>query len=468
MKRTIAFVLAVVVLICFFPINAIPVYADTGETAENTCSTENDVNKIYYSDIFWGYPKILKTVYIPRYSTETSQVLSSIIGEYVYTDDFTLAVTHHGINTALDSDEWGKHILDNAGVTNFQYNEELDKANVFFAEALFQINTDGIDSAVAENKYVGAVVDIAKVVQKIDKAVQDDKDYYSHLTKVELYDYFVGKAFVDLSNYCPRLEPQFQSLQNSLRTTFSEAIDIIGDVEDAVKFAKALAYSIRLQEVQLDLVQDIINTQPTDSTLYKGMVRLNKQLENGFVSYFTSTYITEKVYDKIAGYVSEVVENYIVGKNWISIKSATVATVGLLNTIVFDWVLGVDYSEYSTASVLSHYASDFYDSMVAKAEQIEENCTLTAVKEYETLFNAYIATTEAAFQACEAIAVHNSEYTDDWCREQQLLYCAEGQYETYIAEIKHTLCEMTEAERAVSYGNLTCYRAALSKAVLTI
>lgn len=446
MKKILSVVLAVVILCYLLPINSITANAATDKTIARNSLDESEMNKIYYSDIFWGYPKILKTVYIPRYRHETWEALTLIKTEYITTNDYSNAAKEHGINIALDSADWAKYLLDNAGVTNFQHNEELDKANILFVQALSQINLESIDNAVAPNKFVGAIVDGAKIVEKLNKAVQDDKDYYSHLTKVDLYDYFAEKAFADLSNYCPKLETQFQSLRNTLRTTFSDTVDILEGVEDAVDFAKGLAYSIRLQEANLDLIQDVIDTQPKDSTLYKGMVRLYKQINDDFCSYYIGSFITEKIYDDIAGYLTAAIADYIVGKNFVSLKSLTLASLKLLNALAF---VNVDYSEYSTASILSYYAKDFYDSMMAKADQIGESCTFAEVKEYETLFNAYIATTQAAFQAWESPAVHNSEYTDDWCREQQSIYCAEGQYQTFIEEIKNTLLSMTEDERAV-------------------
>ena len=165
------------------------------------------------------------------------------------------------------------------------------------------------------------------------------------------------------------------------------------------------------------------------------MTRLQKQLSGGLVTYFISTYIEDKVYDKIIGYLPKLTSDAILG-GWKSYGSAVTAVVGLVNNIVFKGWLGYDYSEYTSAVMLTQYASDLYNGIRNKASVFSSQFGNDEIKKYETLYNAYITMKAAAFEECKNIARHNSIYELEYMDRVSDYFDIENAYQEYIEGVK--------------------------------
>jgi len=208
-----------------------------------------------------------------------------------------------------------------------------------------------------------------------------------------------------------------------------------------------------MQDAQIELIQDIIDTQSTTSTLYKGLTRLKNQLKNGWMSYFIDTFVKGKVYEQVVGKVSGKINGWIMG-DWTSYYSAVTAVVKVVNTVVFEWILGANYGAYRSALMLDTYASDLCDSVKNKALTFQSSgFTTKDIEKYELLFNAYIAMSEASLDACQGLAIHNPTYTEAYLNEQLKLYDNDNIYTDYLDDVKAYILSIPKENRIINdYG----------------
>lgn len=357
-----------------------------------------------------------------------------------------------GIEIASDPTSIAKYISDNIGLSNFQFNDELDKANQKFAEAICDVNLSSSKEVGEDNKYIKNIKKYLDLAKNIDEIAIKSESEYNKLSKPELYKTFYERAIAMLEEYCTELTPKLPSLKSELFTVLSETTEILGNLNDAVDFAKALAVSITMQETQLELIHDVIKTQMPSSTLYKGMTRLKNQLLNGFVSYFTTTYLTDKAFNKVIGYLPQLTSKAILN-GWSSYGSTVVSVVKIVNGIVFKEWLGYDYSEYTSAIILTQYASDLYNSIQNKASVFSSQFDNSEIQKFEALYNAYIAMKVASFEECKKISKHNTTYNFEYADNVSVFFVTENAYQKYIEGVKTFIRAIPKANRITTdYG----------------
>lgn len=446
MKKTISLILAIIVIVGVIPFEALATGANENILQE---TTETD-DYIYYSDLFYGYSSYLtQNTYLTGLESNTTNVTTSILNEYITTNHFKASAVFDGIGIASDPTTVAKYISDNIGLSNFQFNDELDKANQKFSEAICDVNLNASKDVGTDNKYIKNIkkyLDLAKNIDEI--SIKSEADY-NKLDKPELYKTFYDRAIAMLEEYCTELTPKLPSLKSELFTALSETTEIMGNLNDAVDFAKALAVSITMQETQIELIQDVIDTQDPSSTLYKGMTRLKNQLLNGFVSYFTTTYLADKAFDKVIGYLPKLTSRAILN-GWSSYGSAIVSVVKLVNGIVFKEWLGYDYSEYTSAVMLTQYAADLYNSVRKKASVFSSQFDSSEIQKFETLYNAYIAMKSAAFKECKNIAKHNPQYDLEYIDSVSDYFDTENAYKKYICGVKEYINFIPQKSRKIT------------------
>ena len=443
-KKGIAGLLVFVLLLTSLPLTAF---------AGTTTAVAEENEYIYYSDLFYGYSYYLTlNTYLAGLEKKTTEVTTNILNEYITTGHFKASAVFEGIGIAVDPTSVAKYVSDNMGLSDFRFNNEVDKANQKFVEELCDANLNASKEVGTENKYIKNIKKFLEAVEKIDKIAVEDEAYYKDLGKPELYDYFTDRSIAILEKYCTELEPKLPSLKSELYTVLSETTEVLGGLTDAINFTKALVLSITMQETQMELIQDIINTQSSSSTLYKGMTRLKKQLSNGFVTYFTGTYIADKAYDKIIGYLPKLTSNAVLG-GWKSYGSAVTAVVGLVNSVVFKGWLGYDYSKYTSAVMLTQYAADLYNSVRNKAGVFGNQFDNGEIQKFETLYNAYITMKASAYKECKNLAKYNSTHGSEYANSESDYFDTENAYQKYIEGVKSYIGAIPKANRiATDYG----------------
>ncbi len=441
MKRILSLILSLTVFVSAFGGLNLSARANNLEAEEEY---------IYYSDLFYGYSHYLTNSFLTTRKADSSGVAANIIEEYTTTPWFTASVISHSIDIATDPTSMAKYVSDNIGLSNFQFNDELDKANQKFAMAVCDVNLDASKELGTNNKYIKSINSFLKMAKDLESLSAENEAYYKGLEKPELYKTFLDQSIAYLEDYCTELAPKLPSLGSQIYTTLCETTAVLGTLSDALEFSQALALSVMMQETQIQLIDEIIDTQDSSSTLYKGMTRLKKQLNDGFVSYFANTYIEDKVYDEVIGYLPTKASKWILG-NWATFGSNVTSVVKILNTAVFDWILDVHYFEYTSAIMLVEYANDLYDSVRTKADVFSAPFSSTQIEKYEVLFNAYISMQAAAFEELKNLAEHNTTYGgDSYINSVSHCFDIENAYTDYIDSVKDFISTIPLESRIIT------------------
>ena len=425
--------------------------------AENlTNSAENEDEYIYNSDLFFGYSTYLTEAPLLSLEQYRKQTTYNIINyDYIKSNHFYVSVVSEGLSIATDPAGTVKYFTDYVGTTNFQFNDELDKANVSFVKKLCETNLllGEAQSIIKENnKYIKKMNGFLKAVQSIEKAGLLDEAYYKNLDEAEIYSTMYEQSIAYYKEYFTQISPDL-SFNTQLHTALSEVTSTLGGIATAAEFTQALFLSLLMQDAQIELIQEIIDTQPSTSTLYKGLSRLKNQLKGGWRSYFIDTFVKGKVYEQITGEISDKITDWIMG-DWTSYYSAVTAVVKVVNMVVFEWILGADYDAYRSALMLDTYASDLCDSVKNKALTFQNsNFTTKDIEKYEQLFNAYIAMSKASLDACQDLAIHNATYTKTYLDEQLKLYDNDNIYTDYLNDVKNSIASIPKENRILTrYG----------------
>ena len=417
------------------------VHAQAAERAEE--------DYLYYSDIFWGYPKALTGATFVTYHNYANQSIIPVLGEYVETSAFQASVIELGLKFGTDWGAFAKYLADNAFKTNFQLNDSMDAANKLLAEAFLDVTyLDAANGVGAPIPFLKATKTVANSVEKISKAVQELEGMTlaeQRETLSDLLDEMCLNTGVDqgaISNALAQNKNVFLDLMGTLGTT-------AGALEKISSFLQALAVSAAMSDAQLEMIRAVIDTQPSGSLLYRGMTRLYDQLSDGYLSYFTSTFLSEQAYGKVTGLLRNCVQDgsLILGS---ATYRALTAVIDLTRTAIFDWIWDVDYNDYATAVVLYQYCDDFFEGVQSKAGIFTSQFALSDVEEYESLYLAYLATNRAALEHYKKLAVHNAEYNAEWLDGRIAALCGEdvsADYAAYIDGIRAEFAAATDEGR---------------------
>ena len=453
-KKGIAGLLVFVLLLTSLPLTA---FAGT-----MTAVAEAEDEYIYNSDLFFGYPIYLTDTYnislnlLENHRKETTYNI--ICKEYINTPNFYASVVSQGLSIATDPAGTVKYFTDCVGATNFQFNNELDVANLTFVKKLCETNLllGEAGSVMKEhNNYVKKMNGFLKAIQAVTKAGLLDEAYYEDLDKPKVYSSMFEQSMAYYKDYFTQIDPSL-SFETQLHTALSGMTSFLGGVSTAADFTQALIMALLMQDAQIELIQEIIDTQPTTSTLYKGLTRLKNQLKNGWMSYFIDTFVKERVYEQVVGKVTGQINKWIMG-DWVSYYSAVTAVVKVVNTVVFGWILGADYGAYRSALMLDTYASDLRDSVANKALAFQAaGFTTKDIEQYELLFSAYIAMSKASLDACQDLAKYNPTYEKTYLKEQLKLYDNDNLYTDYLNGVKaYILAIPKENRKLTEYGTWT-------------
>ena len=114
MKRLIATILTHVLLLTSMLLTVFAVKAE---------AVEPEDEYIYYSDLFYGYSSYLtQNTYLTGLESNTTNVTTNILNEYITTSHFKASAVFEGIGIAVDPTSVAKYVSDNIGLSNFKFN----------------------------------------------------------------------------------------------------------------------------------------------------------------------------------------------------------------------------------------------------------------------------------------------------------------------------------------------------------
>ncbi len=445
-KKSIAIVLIVAFWLTSLPL---PVHADTTNEF-----TENGEEYIYYSDLFYGYSYYLNNLDFFSNHVKAQEAMNSAFNKYLDSPQFTWAAISKHISLTTSMSDLMIAYSDLLGVTNASYNNNLDEANKKFAQALFELKVGDIENISKDTKCIGQFKKIISTLQKVWKAIYDTQN-------IKTYDTFVDLAYADMQQYCQNLNPILPSLKSGTYTAMSELLSLADDTQEILDIFTALIISLGMEEIRLDVINELIETQEKDTILYEGMNRLYSQLKNGFVGYFIDTYFTEKLIETVskqaAKYITssvmkEVAEGIGVSssKTLISVFGAVTASVGLINTIIFNWILDIPSIEnYQVTMILAQYSNLMRHSVEEKQTIFQEQFEVEDIEKYETLMSAYAASMRCALGECASLVSTINNETEALINNLKTNF-GDNFYADYISKVRENISNTAYSERVFS------------------
>lgn len=385
--------------------------SDGNQDGNNDMSIPQD-DYIYYSDLFYNYSHYLQfSPILLGDFTAAQSAMNTAFNEYINSPNFILAAISQHISLTTNMSELIKSYTDYFGLTDFSYQGSLDAANIKLVEKLFSDEGGGtihdINDINSNSKFLKQAKSMLSTMQKCQKAIYDSAGGAT-------YDNVYDLAFAELKLYCKHIEPRHVASLGSFYTGFAEVLNFADGVSEVMDLFNALIISVCMEDIRFSIIDDIIENAPTDSILYEGMTRLRSQLKAGWVSYFVDTYFTNKLVDQVAKGVSKYLTKsiiddaaYYVGATTLqttammSVYSAISATISLINTAVFDWILGIpSIKDYLVTMILAQYSFTMRDCLVNKQSVFSAPFESVEVEKYEQLFNAYVASIKCALESC--------------------------------------------------------------------
>lgn len=86
---------------------------------------------------------------------------------------------------------------------------------------------------------------------------------------------------------------------HSSGTTLSGAF---GLTVTEIEIAQSFVIALMMEDIRMEIIDEMIASQSSNTILKEGMTRLKNQLSGGFITYFISNYISGKLLDEIPSY----------------------------------------------------------------------------------------------------------------------------------------------------------------------
>ena len=392
-------------------------------TEESMASSEEQQDEsveeyIYYSDLFYEYPYYLtENGFFNAYNSDVEYIFNEVFNEYKNSPYVVRTGLEHAMDMFGSPTDIAKFAASFLGISNYESNKAIDSAN----KKLMMELLSGSD----KDNLLKTYGKIGTTVTKVKKAFNVLDTIYSYdpgnplegdpegtaKEQLEYYtQYYLREAYAELYNL-----GVLKKFNNTFISRFYTAFtdegirisDYFSPSVKAIDIAKSVLELIMIEDTKMELIDDIIATQSSNTLLKTGMTRLKNQLVGGSVTYFMDTYIKTKAADAICGFIDELYLDVIPSYRAIS------KAVKQIRNIVFSIWEVPKYDDVMTYKVLEAYSNDLYRSILTKASVFRDGPFISdRIEEYEALFNAYIATNKLAINSLQRIADMMQPYGD--------------------------------------------------------
>ncbi len=422
MKRWIALLSAVALLVCSLPMM----------TFAQSEPLENQYDKVYYTDLFFGYEThdYFYSDEYAQYIQKNETTVNRIFNEFMDSPGFFWTQIKTSVNAACDLREWFQLISDGYGSTDYNYDSALDAANVLFVQHLFD-RSDTYDSFGMMSEGYEAVSDFYEGYDTFLKEAQAGGATGAQLIEKAFGYLKSSPVFSSISDYqLTQIQQELTARTDTLSDVFSAAGDIMGAVE-------AISIALMMEQMRIQMIDNILKYATSDMTLYDGMIRLRTQLRDGFASYFIDNYLRKEILDKLVDASIELMG----GGLYAAVSGVVSAASYVVFDLLFD-VAGMD--DVLLQTTLRDYTVNF--AQILKNQRLKfdsEAVTGTEIYFFEYNFAGYLAATDAALEASEALALDSNRYLINETR----FACQGFNYSTYILKIIDRLEATPNGER---------------------
>ncbi len=390
-------------LLCVLLMGSIltPIFAQATETV----TISQDDEYIYYSDLFYAYPYYLKNdVYFNDYSRELLNLYLSIYDSYANSDLIKGTGLDKALNTITKPNEIVTLITDAMGVTDFSYNDALDAANEQFVR---NVLSDSVIYSL-ETEYGKMASQNAKIIKTLSYFKTVDAESEDDL-KIDNVEYWSQVIFDELKSYGYLTyisDQMFSNLWVKINNGSEILSECFGATTKPIDMAKGIVSSMLLEDARLEIVDEILATQTEETVLKQGMLRLKKDLQEGFSLRIIDNYIKNKISCKILNLMNEwIVEGFYPKDFSVLISIAKSAFNALIEV--------PSYEEVLKWQVLICYSTDLANTIRSKADVFSAGPFYSDdIIKYENLFVAYDAVNKAAMQTTEKIVKMGDPFSE--------------------------------------------------------
>ena len=413
MKKILSMVLIVLLITSIVPMNVIAeeiatdvdsVYTEpelliSGEFVEDEAKVVSSDNEyIYYTDLFYGYSHYLvNDSYLTSYSDQINWVYDSVYNGYLDSAEKYGTAIKHAFDTIVSPTDLAKLITDKIGFTDYSYNEALDAANeVFVNYYLDGLMLDNVESNFGKVQSVIAKMNkVVTVFNKLElKSESQAVDYTAEYYLQEAFDMLWDEGILSFlpESTVATLWCELNDEKFSLSSYFNYA-------SKGIDIARSIVTCLMLEDFKIGIIDEVINTQTSDTILKQGMQRLKTKLKGNFVDIFIKSYVKDKIADKVCGEIDDIIIGAI-GAGKIKL------VISAINKVVFDWLWDVpEYCDVITLQVLRCYSNDLINGIRNKIATYAVGDAFVSDKilDYETLFMAYNAVNKGMIKMLNGI-----------------------------------------------------------------
>lgn len=380
--RILVFVLALTMLSC----GALSLFAS---------STENEAPNATVSDIFWSYDtEYLYSDLLENYSDETFAVCDEVYTYYI--DNLSiLSNLKDSIYKAVDPYEWVTFMIKTNIISpNLTYDNAMDQANIELAKHLMDERMLNDELSVEEvSDQIGSFLSWA---EKRIPTPEEKKDLNLLGKFVESFFEDFANAFTNRSLFYYASKEMGANLADQLRKG-SSSLNIISDT---LGVCKALGVGILIEKCRVEIIDDILDTIPSYTYLYKGLSKLKSSIGQSAFKYLSTNYMSDFMLKKITEAVIKVPDIY----------TAVSGVVKIASWVVFDCLFNIPSTdEVVTQYFLTQYSKDMYYYLNEKIKVFKGQFTLQDIKNFSVSFNAYVGVTKAALEASKDLTSIDSK-----------------------------------------------------------
>ncbi|MBE7056569.1 MAG: hypothetical protein E7388_03915 [Ruminococcaceae bacterium] len=370
--------------------SAIPTLAPTSPPIEN------DDERIYYTDLFYGYSTYLTdNSYFNEYVSDTEETFNVIYSNYKNSPDVAGTVLEESLGRITSITELAKTASDLFGLTEFDKNEAIDVANQKFVTELMGLSDKTAPADVAGK--LGVISEGISEIIECFNSIASDKE----IIEPKTIEYYLRKSYTFLRqkgklNFISEnilYDVWFKIHDDNFKLT-----DTFDFSEELFKCCQGLFTALIIEDVRMEIIDEIIASADSNSVLYQGMTRLKNKLTGGWVTYFLDSYVKTEILNKICGCFDKAFIEFTGLKLPMEI-------IKVVKTIIFSFIFDVPaYDDVMAYQVLQAYSYELQSALRNKAKSFSEGPVISDnIFEFEALFDGYVAANKAAMKILESI-----------------------------------------------------------------
>ena len=360
--------------------------------------------EVTYSDLFYGYhSNYRRSSQFLDFVDESTEITDRVYMDFLDSPKCFFAEVRSGITATTGLLDMLKLISDKYKDTNYNYEAAIDAANLMFVESFTKASTLSKDYLGMQATGMETLESLLEVYDEFDEFhdqyTERPKD--DETTEIMLNEFFrllyQKKIYKNISN--KNLE-EIKPLVLKDIPYWDKSVPLAAVGYNGLK---ALSMALVIEDMQIEVVNTIIKYSSNRPVLRNGMIRLRDQLVNSVLENVGDIYLKELVMEKLC----DALVDFTIGK--ISAYGLITGLLDLFSTIVLGGIFDVpEMEDIFVQMALCEYSNDMWYIVTEKMESFEGQFYSDEIKDFEVLFESYVAITNASLEASEELTVSSN------------------------------------------------------------